>query len=196
MRTASIHRATAETDVRIELNLDCFAPPQVQTGVGFLDHMLTLFAFHGRLTLTARCAGDTDVDFHHTVEDVGICLGRALKQALGEKAGIARYGNFLLPMDEALVLCALDLSGRAHLNFDVAIPAQKVGDFDTELVKEFFAALAREVGAALHFKLLAGENSHHIVEAAFKGLGRALKQAIAVDEALSGASASSKGTLS
>jgi len=145
--------------------------------------------------LTLRCAGDTAVDDHHSVEDVGIALGRALREAAGDKAGIARYGQFLLPMDEALVLCALDLSGRCHVQFDVPIPTEKVGDFDTELVREFFLALARAAPLTLHIRLLAGENSHHIIEACFKGFGRALRQAVEADPRLEDGVASSKGTL-
>lgn len=195
MRQAQITRKTAETDISLTLSLDGDAQAQIDTGAGFLDHMLTLLAFHAQFSLNVRCAGDLNVDAHHTTEDVGIALGRALRQALGDKAGIVRYGSFLLPMDEALVLCALDLSGRDVLAYDLHIPAQKVGDFDTELVREFMAAFCREAGATLHLRQLAGENSHHIIEAAFKALGRALRQAVAVDPALGGRSASSKGTL-
>ncbi len=195
MRTATIQRETGETKIQLALNLDGAGKADIATGVGFLDHMLTLLAFHARFDLAVKCQGDTCVDDHHSVEDIGIALGRALRQATGEKLGIGRYGQWLLPMDEALVLTALDLSGRGCVGFDVAIGAEKVGTFDTELVKEFMLALSREAGLTLHFKKLAGENAHHIIEAMFKGLGRALRQALAIDPALSGLSASTKGTL-
>ncbi len=195
MRGASINRNTNETQIQLKLNLDGKGRAAIDSGVGFLDHMLTLLSFHGGIDLELRCNGDVRVDDHHSVEDIGIALGRAIAEALGEKKGIVRYGSFLLPMDEALVLCALDLSGRAHVNFDVQIPTQQVGTFDTELVKEFFWALARNLGLTLHFKMMAGENSHHIIEACFKGFGRALRQALAIDPDLEGRAASTKGTL-
>ena len=195
MRQAELSRKTRETDITLRLNLDGKGFADIDTGCGFMNHMLELFAFHGGFDLEIRCQGDTQVDDHHTVEDVGIVLGQAFFEALGEKKGIARYGNFLLPMDEALVLCAVDLSGRDTLGWQVTIPTQKVGSFDTELVKEFMLGFSRSLRATLHFQQLAGENSHHIIEAVFKGLGRALKQAAAVDPALTGRAPSSKGTL-
>ncbi len=195
MREASITRSTNETKIELKLNLDGSGESRIDSGVGFLDHMLTLLSFHSGIDLALTCVGDTQVDDHHSCEDIGITLGRAISDALGEKKGIARYGSFLLPMDEALVLCALDLSGRCHVNFDVQLPTEKVGAFDTELVKEFFLALARNLDMTLHLKMLAGENSHHIIEACFKGFGRALRQAVAVDPNLAGRAASSKGTL-
>ncbi len=195
MRTAEIKRTTRETDIYLSLNLDGKGKADIDSGCGFLNHMLELFAFHGSFDLTVKCKGDTYVVDHHTVEDIGIVLGQAFFNALGEKKGIIRYGNFLLPMDETLILCAIDLSGRDYLGFQVDIPTQKVGTFDTELVKEFMLAFVRSLRATLHFKQLAGENSHHIIEAVFKGLGRALKAAVAVDPTRIGEAASSKGTL-
>ena len=195
MRTASVTRKTAETDIALSLNLDGTGETAVATGCGFLDHMLTLFARHGRLDLQVRCLGDTQVDDHHTVEDVGIALGQALAAALGELRGVVRYGNIALPMDEALVVTALDLSGRGTLVYVLTLPTQKVGTFDTELGKEFFLALAREARITLHFHQLSGENSHHILEAAFKGFGRALRQAVAIDPAFADEIPSTKGTL-
>ncbi len=181
MREASVTRKTAETDIRLKLNLDGISASTIDTNCGFLDHMLTLFAFHGGFDLAVRCAGDTRVDDHHTVEDIGIALGRAFSEALGDRAGIARYGSFFLPMDEALVLCALDISGRAHLEYDLSLPSQKIGSFDTELGREFFLAVSRELKLTLHLKQFSGLNSHHILEAAFKGFGRAMRQAVAID---------------
>ncbi len=181
MRTSEIARRTAETDIVLEVNLDGTGKSRVQTGCGFLDHMLTLFSAHGHFDLTVECKGDTQVDDHHSVEDIGICLGQAFQQALGEKRGITRYGSFLLPMDEALVLCAVDISGRSSLNFDLPIPSQKIGSFDTELVEEFFLAFVRSCPMSLHLRLLTGKNSHHIAEGAFKAFGRAMKQAVALD---------------
>ena len=195
MRTAVIARKTAETDVRVSLALDGTGKSEIDTGVGFLDHMLTLFARHGRFDLTVNCVGDTCVDDHHSAEDIGIALGQAVKQALGDKAGINRYGSMLLPMDEALILCALDLSGRPTLRYDLQIPAQKVGSFDTELTEEFFLAFVREAGATLHLRQLDGSNSHHIIEAAFKGFGRALRDAVRIDPACAGEVPSTKGLL-
>ncbi len=195
MRTAEIARRTRETDISLRLNLDGGGFAGVDTGCGFLNHMLELFAFHGGFDLELSCKGDTQVDDHHTVEDVGIALGQAFFEALGDRAGIARYGSMLLPMDEALVLCAVDLSGRDTLGWRVSIPTQKVGSFDTELVKEFMLGFARSLRATLHFQQLAGENSHHIIEAMFKGLGRALRQAVSVDPASAGRAPSSKGML-
>ena len=180
MRQATLERKTAETCISLSLCLEGGAV-DVQTGCGFFDHMLTLLARHAGFGLTLACRGDLQVDAHHTVEDCGIALGRALKRCLGDCRGIARYGSFLLPMDEALVLVALDISGRCHLACDLPLPAPRVGDFDTELGREFFLALCREAALTLHIRELAGENTHHILEAAFKGVGRALAQAVAPD---------------
>ena len=195
MRTATTKRDTAETKIELTLNLDGTGKSDVVSGVGFLDHMLTLFARHARMDLALRCAGDTDVDDHHSVEDIAIALGESLKKALGDKRGIVRYGSELLPMDEALVLCAVDLSGRGTLRYTADIPSQKIGTFDTELVQEFFLALSRTAGLTLHIKQLDGENSHHIVEAMFKAFGRALKQAVAIDPAYANEIPSTKGVL-
>ena len=195
MRTATTKRDTAETKIELTLNLDGAGKSDVVSGVGFLDHMLTLFARHARMDIALRCAGDTDVDDHHSVEDIAIALGESLKKALGDKRGIVRYGSELLPMDEALVLCAVDLSGRGTLRYTADIPSQKIGTFDTELVQEFFLALSRTAGFTLHIKQLDGENSHHIVEAMFKALGRALKQAVAIDPAYADEIPSTKGVL-
>ena len=181
MRTAEIVRKTAETDIALTLNLDGTGKSSVNTGCGFLDHMLTLFAAHGRFDLTVVCRGDTQVDDHHSVEDIGICLGQAFSMALGDKRGITRYGSFLLPMDEALILSAVDISGRSCLCFGLEIPTEKIGAFDTELVEEFVLAFTRCCPMSLHFKQLAGKNSHHIVEGAFKSVARALKAAVALD---------------
>ena len=195
MRTAEIARKTAETDIRLTLALDGSGRSEIDSGCGFLDHMLTLFARHGRFDLTLQCDGDTNVDYHHTTEDIGIVLGQAFAQALGDKRGIRRYGSMLLPMDEALILCALDLSGRAYLGYELDIPTEKVGDFDTELTKEFFYGFVRSSAATLHLRQLAGENSHHIIEGAFKAFGRAMKEAVAIDEAYRDEIPSTKGML-
>lgn len=195
MRTAECKRTTAETDIALSLDLDGSGKSAVDTGCGFLDHMLTLFARHGRFDLTLTCKGDTNVDYHHTTEDIGIVLGQAFAEALGEKRGIKRYGSMLLPMDEALILCALDLSGRAYLGYELDIPTQKVGDFDTELTKEFFWGFARSAACTLHLRQLAGKNSHHIIEGAFKAFGRAMKEAVAIDEAYRNEVPSTKGVL-
>ena len=195
MRRSDIRRDTNETKIRLALELDGTGKADIATGVGFLDHMLTLFARHGDFDLTVCCQGDTQVDGHHTVEDTGICLGKAFAEALGDKRGITRYGQFLLPMDETLVLIACDLSGRDYLGWAVDLPAQKVGDFDTELAREFWLAFVRECPMALHIRLLAGENTHHILEAVFKGAGRALKMAAAVDEKHRDEIPSTKGVL-
>ena len=181
MRTAEITRNTAETNISLKVNLDGTGKTEVGTGVGFLNHMLTLFAAHGKFDLEVRCVGDTDVDDHHSVEDVGICLGQAFRQALGDKRGITRYGSFLLPMDEALILAAVDISGRSSLNDALEIPTEKIGSFDTELVEEFFLGFTRSCPMSLHLRKLAGTNSHHIVEGAFKAFGRAMKAAVALD---------------
>lgn len=195
MRTMNVERKTTETDIRLSLTLDGTGIYRVDTGCGFLNHMLELFARHGRFDLEISCVGDTQVDDHHTVEDIGIALGEAFKRTLGDKRGIVRYGQWLLPMDEALVLTAVDISGRGMLCFDMPMPAQKVGGFDTELVKEFFIAFSREAGMTLHLRLMAGENTHHIIEAAFKGVGRAIAQAVKIDPAYADEIPSTKGTL-
>ena len=195
MRTATCNRKTAETDITLTLDLDGTGKSEIDSGVGFLNHMLTLLARHARMDMILRCAGDTDVDDHHSVEDIGIALGEALKAALGEKRGIKRYGSMLLPMDEALVMVALDLSGRGCLSYKASIPTQKIGSFDTELVQEFFLALTRTAGFTLHIQQLDGENSHHIVEAMFKGVARALKDAVAIDPATADEIPSTKGVL-
>ena len=195
MRRKKITRDTKETKIALALEIDGTGAYEINTGCGFLNHMLELFARHGRFDIAVECAGDTEVDYHHTVEDIGIALGTAFRDALGDKRGIHRYGSMLLPMDEALVLCALDISGRSCVGFDVDIPSQKVGDFDTELVKEFVEALAREMGLTIHLKMLAGENSHHIIEAVFKGMGRALRQACAIEEEYADEIPSTKGVL-
>ena len=180
MRTSEIRRDTAETKISLTLNLDGTGKSQIDTGVGFLDHMLTLFAAHGKFDLTVICNGDTHVDDHHSVEDIGICLGQAFQAALGNKRGITRYGSFLLPMDEALILSAVDISGRSCLSYGLEIPTEKIGTFDTELVEEFFLGFTRNCPMSLHLRQLAGTNSHHIVEGAFKSVGRALKAAVSL----------------
>ena len=195
MRTAEINRKTNETDIRLSLELDGTGKCEINSGVGFLDHMLTLFARHGRFDLRLTCDGDTYVDDHHTVEDIGIALGQAFAQALGEKRGIVRYGSFILPMDETLILSAADISGRSYLNYDLHIPTQKVGTFDTELTEEFFLGFVRNADLTLHIKQLEGKNSHHIIEGTFKCVARTLKQAVAVDEAFRDEIPSTKGVL-
>ena len=195
MRTASIKRDTKETRIELALNLDGAGKSEVATGCGFLDHMLTLFARHGDFDLAVTCCGDTEVDYHHSVEDIGICLGKAFTEALGDKRGITRYGQFLLPMDETLVLSAVDLSGRDYLGWAVDLPAAKVGDFDTELAKEFWLGFVRNCPGSIHIRELAGENTHHILEAVFKGMGRALKEAVAPDAKHLDEIPSTKGTL-
>ena len=195
MRAANIERNTAETKIKLSLCLDGSGKTEINTGVGFLDHMLTLFARHGRFDLAVSCVGDTCVDDHHSVEDIGICLGLALSEALGDMKGITRYGNFALPMDEALILVALDMSGRSYLGYGLEIPTQKVGSFDTELIEEFFLAFTRTAKMTLHIKQLSGKNSHHIIEGCFKGLGRALRQAVAIDAAFADEVPSTKGVL-
>jgi imidazoleglycerol-phosphate dehydratase len=193
-RIAQVNRETAETSVSVNLNVDGSGKPAIDTGVPFLDHMLDLFAKHSGLDLSINARGDLQVDAHHTVEDVGICLGQALKAALGDKRGIERYGHVLLPMDEALVAVALDFSGRGHLAFDVPLLAGKVGDFDTELMEEFLRAFAVNGAMTLHVRLMAGKNTHHIIEAVFKGLGRALRSAAAITDPAGGVP-STKGIL-
>ena len=181
MRTCEITRKTAETDITLTLNLDGTGKSSIDTGCGFLNHMLTLFAAHGKFDLTVNCVGDTDVDDHHSVEDIGIALGQAFQEALGDKRGITRYGSFLLPMDEALIQTAVDISGRSCLCYGLEIPTEKIGTFDTELVEEFFLGFTRNCPMSLHIRQLAGKNSHHIVEGAFKSVSRSLKVAVALD---------------
>ena len=181
MRTYEICRKTAETDISLALNLDGTGKSTIDTGCGFLNHMLTLFAAHGKFDLTVKCVGDTEVDDHHSAEDIGIVLGQAFQTALGDKRGITRYGSFLLPMDEALIMTAVDISGRSCLCYGLEIPTQKIGTFDTELVEEFFLAFTRNCPMSLHIRQLAGKNAHHIVEGAFKSVARSLKAAVALD---------------
>ncbi len=195
MRTSAIKRTTAETDISLELNLDGAGESLIDTGCGFLDHMLTLLSKHSKFDLTVKCKGDTNVDYHHTVEDIGIALGEAFKEAVGNKAGICRYADTVLPMDEALILSAVDVSGRAYLGFDMNIPTQKVGDFDTELVEEFFLGFVRNADITLHIKQLDGTNSHHIIEGAFKSVARSLRAAVKIDEEFSDDIPSTKGVL-
>lgn len=195
MRQASINRTTAETEITLSLTLDGRGESQVATGCGFLDHMLTLFSKHGGFDLSVSCKGDTWVDDHHTVEDVGIVLGTAFAQALGDKRGVSRYGSITLPMDEALVLCAVDLSGRSYLGYALEIPSPRVGSFDTELVEEFFLAFTRTAACTLHLRSLAGRNSHHVIEGAFKAAARALREAVSIDARLADELPSTKGVL-
>ena len=195
MRTAEINRKTAETEISLSLEIDGRGVSHINTGCGFLDHMLTLFARHGRFDIDVSCNGDTYVDYHHTVEDIGISLGQAFSRALADKKGIVRYGDCILPMDEALVMCAVDISGRDYLAYGLEIPAQKVGDFDTELVREFFEAFVRKAEITLHIKQLDGVNSHHLIEGAFKSVARTLKKAVAIDETMKNEIPSSKGVL-
>lgn len=195
MRTAEIKRKTAETDIQLELNIDGSGKSEISTGVGFLDHMLTLFSRHGRFDLNLVCKGDVDVDDHHSVEDIGICLGKAFAEAAGDMRGIKRYGSMILPMDETLILCAVDISGRSYLNFGLDIPMEKVGTFDTELAEEFFQAFVRNFPITLHIKQLEGKNSHHIIEGTFKAFGRAMKNAIEKDIKYADEIPSTKGVL-
>lgn len=195
MRKAELTRNTAETKIRLSLDLDGSGHYDINTGCGFLDHMLTLFARHGRFDLTVFCDGDLNVDAHHTTEDIAIVLGRAFDEALGDRRGIVRYGSMILPMDEALVLAAVDISGRAALGYALAIPTEKVGDFDTELVREFMLGFVRALGCSVHLRQFAGENSHHIIEASFKALARALHDAVAIDPAYADEIPSTKGTI-
>ncbi|MEE1137019.1 MAG: imidazoleglycerol-phosphate dehydratase HisB [Acutalibacteraceae bacterium] len=195
MREAHIKRKTNETDIEMTLSLDGTGKNEIDTGCGFLDHMLELFARHGRMDLTVKCVGDTHVDYHHTVEDVGIVLGQAFAEAVGEKRGISRYGSILLPMDETLILASIDISGRAYLNYDVQIPTPAVGGMDTELVEEFFISFVRNSDITLHIKQLEGKNSHHIIEGIFKAFGRALCKAVFEDKTLGGEIPSTKGIL-
>ncbi|MBQ3597929.1 MAG: imidazoleglycerol-phosphate dehydratase HisB [Clostridia bacterium] len=195
MRSAIINRKTKETDIFLSLNLDGTGKSNINTGCGFLNHMLTLFASHGRFDLDVTCKGDIDVDFHHSAEDIGICLGQAFEQALGSKKGIYRYGSFILPMDETLILTAVDISGRCFLCYDLDIPTQKIGSFDTELVEEFFYAFVRNCQMSLHIRKLDGKNSHHIVEGAFKSVARSLKAAVAINPETKDEIPSTKGVL-
>ena len=195
MRTATINRETAETKIKLSIDLDGAGTAQIDSGCGFLDHMLTLFAKHGRFDITLSCEGDTYVDDHHTVEDFGISLGKAFKEALGDKRGVCRYGNMILPMDEALIMSAVDLSGRGLLNFGLTIPTEKVGTFDTELVEEFWLGFVRNAELTLHIKQLDGNNSHHIIEGAFKSVARSLKAAVQIDSDFANEIPSTKGVL-
>ena len=195
MRESKIERRTAETDISLTLELDGSGKSRIDTGIGFLDHMLTLFASHGRFDLDVFCRGDLYVDCHHTTEDIGIAMGRAFREALGDKRGIRRYGDTLLPMDEALILTAVDFSGRSCLVYDMGIPTEKVGEFDTELVEEFWAGFVRQAECALHIRQLAGRNSHHIIEGAFKSAARSLRTAVSIDEMYKGEIPSTKGVL-
>ncbi len=195
MRTSKIERKTNETDIKLFLNVDGTGKSEINSGCGFLDHMLTLFARHGSFDLNVSCCGDTEVDYHHTVEDIGIALGQALNEALGDKRGITRYGFFVLPMDEVLMLCAIDISGRAHLGYQVEFDSPTIGDFDTELVKEFMLGFVRNCPMALHFKEFSGENAHHLAEGMFKALGRALAIAVSIDERHKDEIPSTKGVL-
>ena len=195
MRKSEISRKTSETDINLSIDLDGKGSSQIDTGIGFLDHMLTLFAKHGRIDLNIKCKGDTNVDFHHTVEDTGICLGKAVKDALGSKKGIIRYGSMLLPMDEALIISAVDISGRGMLVYDIDIASEKVGDFDTELAEEFFRAFAQNAEITLHMRKISGKNSHHIVEGAFKSVAHSLMMAVKIDENFKDEIPSTKGVL-
>lgn len=195
MRQSTVVRKTAETDISLTLNLDGTGKSEIDTGVGFLDHMLTLFASHGRFDLSVKCVGDTNVDDHHSVEDIGIALGEAFDKALGDKRGIVRYGDTTLPMDEALILSAVDICGRSTLCFALDVPCGKVGTFDTELVEEFWLAFVRKACLALHLRTLAGRNTHHIIEGAFKSAARSLRKAVAIDQSFPDEVPSTKGVL-
>lgn len=195
MRSTEIKRKTAETDIELKLNIDGKGISTVKTGCGFLDHMLTLFASHGKFDLYVTCEGDVEVDYHHTAEDIGIVLGDAFKQALGDKKGIVRYGNMILPMDESLILSAVDFSGRSYLGYALDIPTEKVGDFDTELCEEFWLAFVRRAECTLHIRQLAGYNSHHIIEGAFKSVARSIRAAVKVDTQFANEIPSTKGVL-
>ena len=195
MRYSEINRKTAETDIKLSLDLDGAGRSNINSGCGFLDHMLTLFAKHAHYDLDVYCKGDVDVDYHHTVEDIGICLGKAFLEALGDKKGICRYGDIILPMDETLIMCATDISGRDYLGFALDIPSPRVGDFDTELCEEFMLAFVREAKLTLHIRQLAGKNSHHIIEGTFKALGRTLAKATAIDQRFKDEIPSTKGVI-
>ena len=195
MRKIDIKRETYETKINLSLEIDGKGKSSCDTGCGFLNHMLTLFAKHGMFDLEVKCDGDTDVDYHHTVEDIGICLGRAFRETIGDKIGIKRYGDIILPMDETLIMAAVDISGRSGVYSDLSIPTEKVGDFDTELCKEFYIAFAREAGITLHIRQIAGENSHHIIEGVFKAVGRVMREACSIDERAKDQMPSTKGML-
>ena len=195
MRKANIVRKTNETDIQLSLCLDGKGEGTIDTGCGFLNHMLTLFAKHGRFDLDVKCVGDTDVDYHHTAEDIAICLGKAFANAMDDKKGITRYADIILPMDEALILCALDISGRGGLYYGLEIPACKVGDFDTELCEEFFRAFVRESGVTLHIRQLSGSNSHHIIEGTFKAVARVLSKGVSINEKYKDEIPSTKGVI-
>ena len=195
MRTAVINRKTMETDISLTINLDGTGIGKINTGIGFLDHMLNLFANHGKFDIDLNCVGDTYVDYHHSVEDIGICFGQAFFAALGEKIGIKRYAHTILPMDEALILSAVDISGRFHLSYEVSSPTQKVGSFDTELIEEFWLGCARNLNLSLHIKQLDGKNSHHIIEGIFKSVARSLKTAVEIDKTYENEIPSTKGVL-
>ena len=195
MRYGEIKRATAETEIFIALNIDGTGKGNIQSGCGFLDHMLTLFAKHARFDMTLECKGDTFIDYHHTAEDIGICLGKAFAKALGDKKGIIRFGNIILPMDEALILSAVDISGRSFLRYDVKIPTEKIGVFDSELVEEFWSAFIRNAAVTLHIQQLSGSNSHHIAEGIFKSVARSLKEAVRIDDNFKDEIPSTKGVL-
>ena len=195
MRNSDISRKTSETDILLKLELDGEGKADVESGCGFLDHMLSLFAVHGSFDLYVRCSGDTNVDYHHTVEDIAICLGNAFRQSLGDRKGITRYGDSVIPMDEALIMSAVDISGRGGFYCDISIPTEKVGDFDTELVEEFMTAFSRNSGICIHIRQLAGRNSHHIIEGIFKSIAHSIKTAVALDPLNSGRIPSSKGML-
>lgn len=195
MREARVERKTNETDISLSLNIDGSGRCDISTGCGFLDHMLTLFSYHGKFDLFLNCKGDTEVDFHHSVEDIGICLGKAFSQALGERAGITRYADVVIPMDEALLLCAVDISGRDCLSISLGELCEKVGSFDTELVEEFMLAFVRNAGMTVHIKKLDGKNTHHIIEGAFKAFARAISRAVSVDERYRDEIPSTKGVL-
>ena len=195
MRTAEIKRETSETEITVKLNLDGKGEGDIDTACGFLDHMLELFARHGRFDLTVQCHGDIHVDYHHTVEDIGICLGKAFAKALGDKKGIRRYADTILPMDEALILSAVDISGRGGCYYDMELPTEKVGDYDTELDQEFWIAFAQNAGITLHLRKMAGRNCHHILEGGFKSVARSMKTAVSIDPAFANEIPSTKGLL-
>ncbi|MBO4898481.1 MAG: imidazoleglycerol-phosphate dehydratase HisB [Clostridia bacterium] len=195
MRKSEINRKTAETDIKLSLDLDGTGVGNISTGCGFLDHMLTLFSKHGRFDLAVYCEGDVNVDYHHSAEDIGICLGTAFSEALGDMRGITRFADVTLPMDETLILCAVDISGRAHLSFSAKYAAEKVGDFDAELCEEFWRAFVRTAGITMHIKMLDGTNTHHIIEGIFKAAARTLRFAVAKDSAIGDEIPSTKGTL-
>ena len=195
MRRSEIKRATKETEIELSLELDGTGKSEIETGCGFLNHMLTLFASHGRFDLVVKCKGDYEVDFHHTVEDAGICLGKAFSEALGDKRGITRYGSMILPMDEALVMTAVDFSGRSYLGWEVGIEAQKVGDFDTELAEEFWLGFTRNAECTLHFRKFSGKNAHHIIECAFKSAARSISQAVRINAEYKNEIPSTKGVI-